>query len=93
MVEGAVDPGRDFDVPYRVTPVEWEVRYPVQSEPIGRIRAVRSGFRAELGEELLGEFPDGDAAVEAVWVRFLEQNRARHAHASVTHGGRERHRS
>lgn len=79
------------DQPWRVTPVEWDVVYPVQSEPIGRIRAVRSGFRAMLGDELLGEYPTGDAAAVAVWVRYLEQAQSRHAEASVMHGGRERH--
>lgn len=73
------------------TPVEWDVVYPTQAEPIGRIRAVRSGFRAQLGDEFLGEYPTGDAAVEAVWDRFLDANQARHAQAAVTHGGYGRH--
>lgn len=77
---------------WRATPVEWDLVYPTHSEPIGRIRAVRSGFRAQLGEEFLGEFPTGDAAAKALWERFLEQNAARHAHAAVTHGGQGRHR-
>lgn len=77
---------------YRIAPVEWEVVYPPQSEPIGVIRLESGAYRATMGEENLGAHPSGDAAVEAVWERFLEQNRARHAHAAVTHGGRERHR-
>lgn len=79
-------------VPYRIEPVEWELIYPVQpSTPIGQIRRRRDGFHAKLQDEHLGVYANGDAAAEAIWQRFLEQNTARHAHAAVTHGSRERH--
>lgn len=88
---GARTYGRRVD--YEVVPVEWTVVYPAHVEPIGKIRRVRSGFRAKLEAEDLGIFDTGDEAAEALWARFLEQNAARHEHASVTHGGHDRHRS
>lgn len=84
-MDAGLEPG------YVVTPSEWVVEYAVQSEPLGKIRRVRSGYRAKFGDEDLGIFDSGDAAVEAIWERFLEANRVRHAAASVTHGGRDRH--
>lgn len=75
-------------------PVEWDVTYPVNpNDPIGRIRLERDEHRAWLGDEDLGRYLTPDAAAEAVWERFLEANRVRHAAASVTHGGRDRHQS
>jgi hypothetical protein len=73
-------------------PVEWTVIYPVNpNDPIGHVRLESGQYRACLGEEDLGPHSSGDAAVEAIWERFLEANRVRHAAASVTHGGHMRH--
>lgn len=78
--------------PYELTTTSWDLIYPVQpSTPIGRIRRHHDEFRAWAGDEDLGFFPSGDAAAEAIWDRFLEASRTRHAHASVTHGGAGRH--
>lgn len=78
-------------VEVRLDPVRWEVVYPAHVEPIGEIVLERAGYRATLDQEYLGLYPDGDAAVEAVWARFIDASAARHAHASVTHGAAERH--
>lgn len=78
---------------YRIVPIEWEVRYPVHVEPIGLIRARDGAYEAKLDLEHLGAFRSGDAAVEAVWERFLEHSRTRHEEASHTHGAYERHTS
>jgi hypothetical protein len=82
--------------PYRITTTEWVVKYPAQAEPIGvirleRIEGVRRYVARDGSGELLGDYPDGDAAVEAVWGTFLAANRAQHEHASRTHGGAGRH--
>lgn len=68
----------------RIRTIEWEVRYPVHVEPIGQIRRRGGAFQAKL-------FPTGDAAVEAIWQRFLDESAVRHEHAAVTHGGSDRH--
>jgi hypothetical protein len=78
------------DRPWRLTPVRWDVVYPVHVEPIGEIVLEAGGYRARLDSEDLGVFDTGDAAAEAVWGAFLKQSEARHAHAAVTHGGHER---
>ncbi len=72
-------------------PVRWDVIYPAHVEPIGEIWRDGAGYRAALELEDLGVFDSGDAAAEAIWDRFRNASAARHAHASVTHGGRERH--
>lgn len=76
---------------YRVEPIEWEVVYPVHRDLIGRIRRRAGRFEAKLRDEHLGGFATGDAAVEAVWQRFLEESTVRHERASRTHGAYERH--
>lgn len=75
---------------YRVDATEWTVDY--LGQQIGRIRRRRDGFHAKLADELLGVYPSGDAAAEAVWRRYVERSAAQHEQASVMHGGRERHR-
>jgi hypothetical protein len=80
-----------LDVQWRLDPVRWDVIYPAHVEPIGEIWREGASFRARLDEQDLGAFDTGDEAAEAVWSGFIEQSSARHAHASVTHGGRERH--
>lgn len=79
-------------VDYRIEPVAWDVIYPVQSTPIGGIQLEAGEYVAALGDEELGRYATGDDAATAVWDRFREQAHARHAEASVMHGGRERHR-
>lgn len=77
-------------VELQVVPVEWAVTYPVNPhDPIGSIRAARDGFHAQLESEPLGVYPSGDAAVEAVWERYLERARVEHDIASRTHGSDE----
>lgn len=78
-------------VQWRLDPVRWEVVYPVHVDPIGEIWLDGDGFWARLHQEELGCFGSGDAAVEQVWRRFLDQAAVDHAAASVTHGGANRH--
>jgi hypothetical protein len=77
--------------PWKIEATGWDVVYPAHVEPIGQVWRRRDGFHARLDREDLGVFDTGDEAVEAVWTRFVDQSAARHAHASVTHGGAERH--
>jgi hypothetical protein len=81
-------------------PVEWLLTVPGHAEPVAVIRrlriAGRTCFRAvtwaptSAGRELIGYYPDGDAAAVAAWKRYIEQNEGRHERASRTHGGAER---
>jgi hypothetical protein len=83
-----------------VLPVEWFLTVPGHPEPVAVIRRLRIAgrvtFRAVTwapgsgGRELIGYYPDGDSAAEAVWRRYVEENRTQHEQASRTHGGRER---
>lgn len=77
------------------------MRVPGQPEPIAVLRRMRFEgrwvFRAvswaptSAGRELIGYFGSGDAAAEAVWRRYVEQDAVRHDDASRTHGGRGRY--
>lgn len=77
--------------PYLIEPIEWAVVYPVHIEPIGRIRRRGGAYQAKLGSDLLGRYPTGDAAAEAVWQGYLAANRSQHAAASLIHGSADRH--
>jgi hypothetical protein len=76
---------------YTIEPIEWDVRYPLHVEPIGRIRRRGGAFHAKLADQLLGSYLNGDAAAEAVWAGYLAAGRSRHAEASTLHGSADRH--
>lgn len=77
---------------YQLVTTEWEVRYPIEAEPIGIIRrVVRRGQPDWFRVDGLGAFPDGDSAAVAVWESYLARHRVQHEHASRTHGGANRH--
>lgn len=80
-----------------VAAVEWTLTAPGQPEPLAVIRRLRFEGRpvyravtwapTSSGRELIGYFPDGDAAAVGVWRWYVAQQAARHERASRTHGG------